>query len=59
MISFTIEFFVIQRRIVNKTLSKNRKTTISFDHNKKKKIKNEMMIVISLRASDVNLLKKH
>ena len=39
IISFTIKFFVIHRRIVGKTISKNRRTTILFDHNKNKKKK--------------------
>ena len=40
IILFTIKLFVIQRRIVSRTLSKSRETIISLDHNEKKKEKN-------------------
>ena len=59
VISFTTKFSIIQRSIVNKTLSKSRRTTISFDHNEKKKeLKDEMMIVISSRVFDINSFEK-
>ena len=49
VILFTIEFFVISRYIISKTISKDRRTIILFDHDEKKrrkKFKNEMIIVI-------------
>ena len=36
IILLTIELSVIQRRIVSKTFSKSRETTVSFDHDEKK-----------------------
>ena len=60
IISFTIELFIIQRHIVNRTLSKSRKTTVPFNHDEKKKRKkfeSEIMIVISSRVFDANSFK--
>ena len=62
VILFAIELFVIQRRIVNRTLLKSRETIISFDHDekkKRKKFKDKVMIVISARVSDVNSFEKY
>ena len=40
IIWFTIEFFIIQRRIVSRMFSKDQKIIILFNHNKKKEENN-------------------
>ena len=60
--SFTVKFLAIQRRIINRTSSKVEKQQyrlIMMRKKRRKKFKNEMMIVISPRASDVNPFEKH
>ena len=61
VISFTIKFSVIQKHIVNKTFSKVEKLQycwIMMRRKRRKKFKDEMMIVISSRALNVNSFKK-
>ena len=61
IISFTINFSAIQRRIVSRTLSKVEKRQyclIMMKRKRRKEFEDEMMIIISSRASDVNSFKK-
>ena len=48
VISLTMKLLIIERRIVSKTFSKSRETTVSFDYDEKgkKEVENKMMIVI-------------
>ena len=55
-----IKFSAIQRRIVSRTFSKieERQYRLIMIRKKRKKFKNEMITIISLRISDINSFEK-